>query len=160
MKRIPIFLTLLILLSSTLSYADGPDSCIIEPLDKGYYYETVIEELPDISYAPRSISHPDAVASTKTGSKTTYCKNSSGTVMWYVKVTGVFTYGNGTATCTSSTVTAKSLSTSWKITSKSASKTGNKANATATAKEYLNGVPVGSLTRTVMLTCSSNGTLS
>ena len=160
MKRIPILLALLILLSSTLSYANGPAGSIIEPLDNGYYYETVIEELPDISSTPGSVSQPDAVASTKTGSKITYCKNSAGTVMWYVKVTGVFTYGNGTATCTSSTVTAKSLSTSWKITSKSASKTGNKAIATATAKEYLNGVPVGSLTRTVTLTCSSNVTLS
>ncbi|MEG1009703.1 MAG: hypothetical protein RSF67_07845, partial [Clostridia bacterium] len=37
---------------------------------------------------------------TQTKFKTTYYKNATGDIMWWVKVTGTFTYGNGTSKCT------------------------------------------------------------
>ena len=73
-----------------------------------------------------------------------------------VKVTGTFTYGNGSSKCTSSSVTAESKSGAWKITSKSASKSGNKA----TAKRYYGGSVAETKNKTVTLTCSPSGSFS
>ena len=119
---------------------------------------TIIEEIP----AEYNILNPNAKAATntKTGRKTTYYKNAADDVLWYVRVTGTFTYGNGSSKCTSATVSAESKNKTWKIASKSSSKSGSKAKATATAKQYLNGAPVGSVTKTVTLKCSSTGKLS
>ena len=61
---------------------------------------------------------------------------------------------------TSSTVTAQSNVTAWKLTRKSASKSGNTASATATAKQYFDGTVVNTIKRTVILTCSSTGVFS
>jgi hypothetical protein len=95
-----------------------------------------------------------------TKTKTSYYKNSNGTILWYVKVTGTFTYGNGSSKCTSSSVTAESKSGAWKITSKSASKSGNKATAKATAKRYYGGSVAETKNKTVTLTCSPSGNFS
>lgn len=98
--------------------------------------------------------------SNKSGVKTVTYKDSSGNDMWYVKVHGAFSYNGNSATCTSSSVTAKSYSSIWKISNKSASKSKNSATATATAKQYLNGILVRSITETVTLSCDKNGNLS
>lgn len=74
-------------------------------------------------------------AKTITASKNTFYYSPKGAKLWYVKVTGTFTYGDGSAKCTASSVSAKSYSDAWSITKKSASKSGNKASATATAKK-------------------------
>lgn len=80
--------------------------------------------------------------------------------MWYVKVTGTFTYGDGSAKCTKSTVTAASQNSDWKIASKYSSKSSNVASATATAKKYHLGVVIQTKSKTVTLTCSPTGTFS
>lgn len=123
--------------------------------NEGYYFETEIvdESLMTLDNAIQ------ASKGTKTMSKRTSYKNASGKVMWYVQVTGTFTYGNGTAKCTKSSVTAASNNSTWKIVSKSASKSGSKATATAKARHYNNGIPAELLTKSVTLTCSPNGTI-
>ena len=158
MKKILIVMSLLIVLAlPSTAFADDQKTVITETED-GCYYETVIEEIP-AAYDTLS-PNAKAATSTKTGKKTTYYKNAAGSVLWYVRVTGTFTYGNGSSKCTSVTVSAESKNKTWKIASKSSSKSGNKANGTATAKQYLNGAPVGSVTKTVTLKCSSTGKLS
>lgn len=130
-------------------------------LEDDYYFETVIKDEPTVS--SNTIKNDimrKSSSKTATKSKTTYCKNSSGNVMWYVKVTGTFTCGNGSARCTKSTCTAKSNNKTWKVSNRSSSKRGNKASATATGTHYMNGVKMESITRTVTITCSPSGSFS
>lgn len=129
----------------------------VDPENPGYYYETVIEDAPVLSGPHLKAA---STLTTKSKSKTTYYKNSSGQVMWYVKVTGVFKYGNGSATCTSSSVTAESKNSAWTVHNKSASRNGNTATAKATGKRHFQGVVVDTITKTVTLKCSSTGQFS
>ena len=100
------------------------------------------------------------VTNSITGKKTDSIKNSSGSILWSVTVTGSFTYTGLKATCTSSSVSAQSNDSRWKISSKSHSKSGNMAKATASAKYYLDGSVISTQTKTVTLTCSATGKLS
>jgi hypothetical protein len=56
--------------------------------------------------------------------------------------------------------TAAAPDGNWKIASKSASKSGNQAKASATAKRYLVSLVVQTVSKTVILTCSKTGALS
>ena len=129
----------------------------VDPENPGYYYETVIEDAPVLSSPHLKAA---STLTTKSKSKTTYYKNSSGQVMWYVKVTSVFKYGNGSSTCTSSSVTAESNNSAWTVHNKSASRSGNTATAKATGKRLFQGVVVDTITKTVILKCSSTGQFS
>lgn len=116
--------------------------------ENGYYYEV-------------EISVTNSVArSAKEGSKTVYCKNSAGKILWSLTVKGRFTYNGSTSSCTSASVSTSVVDANWKITNKSSSKSGNTAKATATAIYYLNGNPLNSATKTVTLKCSASGKLS
>jgi hypothetical protein len=126
----------------------------IEYLEDGSYFTvTVTTNHTSGSAAPFS--------ATRSGSKTTTYHSSSGSKLWSVTVTGTFTYGTGSqAACIKSTVSSNTYSTFWKITNSSASKIGNSASAAATGTQYRNSAPIDSITKTVTLTCSVNGTLS
>lgn len=151
MKKLIAVLFSALLLTSLIPAASATEAdATREYLPDGSYYVTVIEE---------ESSNP-ALRTTATKSKTRTYYSASDVALWYVKVTGTFTYGNGTSKCTSSTVTAQTYSSDWKIASKSASKSGNKAIATATADHYWMGAPLTSLTQTVTLTCSATGQFS
>ena len=155
MKKLIMILTCLLLFTicSPVYGAEQIESSEIEYLDDGSYFETVITTESNSGMTTLSSK---SVTKTKTG----YYKNSNGTILWYVKVTGTFTYGNGSSKCTSSSVTADSKSGAWKITSKSASKSGNKATAKATAKRYYGGSVAETKNKTVTLTCSPSGNFS
>lgn len=85
----------------------------IEYLEDGSYFITVLEDdTPGISLLSTT---------TKTKSKTKTYYNTDGTARWSLKVTGTFTYGDGSAKCTASSVTAQSYDSHWTIVSKSAS---------------------------------------
>lgn len=128
-------------------------------LNDGYYFETILK---DEYVIKRSTAQNTANRGkvTKTKSKTTYLKNAAGKIMWYVKVTGTFTYGNGSAKCIKSVCNAGSKNKSWVVTNSSSSKNGNKASAIATGTHYLNGVPVESLTKIVTLKCDAYGNIT
>lgn len=126
-------------------------SVTVEYLEDGSCYETIITVDDTVSGDSGIMS----ASKTKTGSKKTTYKNKSGDVLWYVKVTGKFTYNGSTSKCTSASASAVSNSSSWKIIDKSSSRSGNKAIGKATAKEQST-----SLTRTVTLSCSKTGKLS
>lgn len=155
MKKLIMILTCLLLFTicSPVYGAEQIESSEIEYLDDGSYFETVITT--ESNSGMTTLSNKSV---TKT--KTSYYTNSNGTILWYVKVTGTFTYGNGSSKCTSSSVTAESKSGAWKITSKSASKSGNKATAKATAKRYYGGSVAETKNKTVTLTCSPSGNFS
>lgn len=155
MKKLIMILTSLLLFTicSPVYGAEQIESSEIEYLDDGSYFETVITTESNSGMTTLS-------SKSVTKTKTSYYKNSNGTILWYVKVTGTFTYGNGSSKCTSSSVTAESKSGAWKITSKSASKSGNKATAKATAKRYYGGSVAETKNKTVTLTCSPSGNFS
>lgn len=115
--------------------------------DDEIYVEYTIEELPSSRSSYR-----------KSGKKTASVKSGS-TVLWTVTVTGTFEYTGSTSICTASSVTTTCPATNWKITSKSASKSGATASAKATASRYNNGSVVETKTQSVFLVCGSDGTL-
>lgn len=115
-----------------------------------FYYKEVIEVIDESS---------SRATSTKTAKKTGYFANGS-TILWSVTVTGTFTYNGTTSKCTNSSVSASSNDSRWKIVSKSSSKSGSTAKATATAKYYLNNLVIETKTQSVSLTCSPSGKLS
>ena len=140
--------------TTTAYAADDTVHDFIEYLEDGSYFTvTITPNHTSGSAAPFS--------ATRFGSKTTTYHSNSGRKLWSVTVTGTFTYGTGSrAACIKSTVSANTYSTSWKITNSSASKSGNSARAAATGTQYLNSAIINSITKTVTLTCSVNGTLS
>lgn len=115
-----------------------------------YYVEEKIEIL--------NITETRAT-STKVAKKTSTVKNKNGESLWYVTVEGTFTYTGSSSTCTKSVVSAGIYNTSWKIYSKSSSKSGNKASATATADLYAGGSYIDSMTEVVSLYCGSTGSV-
>lgn len=147
--------SLLIACTQTINAASEIQSNV-EYLEDGSYFVTTIQV--DSNNSSTGLR---AAASTRSGSKTVTYKSSSGASLWSVTVKGSFSYVNGSsAKCTSSTVSTAIYSTSWKISNKSSSKSGHKASATATGTQYMGSTAIGSITKTVILTCSVNGTLS
>ena len=121
---------------------------------------TEIEYFEDGSYLVTTITEDTMTraSGTKTGTKTAnYYSN--GKVMWSVAVTGTFTYTSTSAKCTKSSVSTTCPGSTWKISSKSASKSNNIATAKATAKQYQSGVCIFTKTVTVSLGCGANGVL-
>lgn len=116
----------------------------------GNYYETIITYDSLLTRATNSVS----------GHKTLAYKTSSGKTLWSITVNGTFTYNGSTSSCTSASVSTSVVDGSWKIASKSSSKSGNTAKATATAHCYLNGNIINRQTKTITLKCSANGKLS
>ena len=155
-KRIGIIIvaiTLLIFPANVLAADTEQSTPSIISLEDGSYFTVVIED-------ENTSSNITLYSTSVTKSKTYTYYNSKGTKQWYVKVTGTFTYGNGTSKCNSSSVSAKSYVNAWKITSKSSSKSGKTAIAKATAKQYYNGTVINTSNETVKLTCSSTGKFS
>ncbi|MEY8389856.1 hypothetical protein D3Z47_02305 [Lachnospiraceae bacterium] len=97
---------------------------------------------------------------TKSGSKTVKYQNSNGTTLWYVKVSGDFSYNGSSSRCTSASVSAASYDKNWTISNKSSSKSGKTATATATGTLNKNSLFSQTITKTVSLSCSKNGKLS
>lgn len=122
----------------------------IEYLANGDYIETTITLLPS-----------SRKAFTCSGRKTATYKNSSGTILWSVTIKASFSYIPGKSSkCTSASGSSSSKSSNWKVSSATSSKSGNTATATATGTQYRNSKPVGSITRSVTLTCDTYGNLS
>lgn len=152
MKKLFSVLLSILILTSLLSVASAAEvEPSVEYFPDGSYSVTVIEdESPGISF----------FSSSSTKSKTKIYYSSDDVALWYVKVTGTFTYGDGSSECTSASVSAGSYVSVWSIVSKSSSKSGNKAIANATADQTRAGDTVKTVTESVTLTCSATGTFS
>ena len=123
----------------------------IEYLANGDYIITALET---------ENSYISPLSTTTTKSKTSKYYGKSGSLQWSIKVTGTFTYGNGSSKCTYSTVSVNIQNSNWKCTSKSASHSGNQASAKATIKQYLRNKLIQTIDKTVTLTCIPTGTFS
>ena len=125
----------------------------IEQDSDGNYYEIVTTSWDETNLLRTSMQ--------KSASKTINYKNSSGEVLWYVKVTGTFTYEKGISShCTKSVVSANSNNALWKISNKTCSKSGNTANASAKGTLYRGTTAIRSLTKSVSISCDKFGNIS
>lgn len=139
--------------SPTITYASTQMQVLskeVTYLDDGTYFETIIYENDGPS---------TRASKTKTGTKkTTY--SADGKDLWYVSVTGTFSYTGSSSKCTSAKVKAESYNQYWKISNKSSSYSGNTATGKATAKLYYGPLPAATVNESVVLHCDSNGNLS
>ncbi len=153
MKRFFALLTSCLLFVSFLSLPaaaadyDNDDQIVVSQtvdyIGNGCYYVETI-------YVPAI----QAYSSTKTGTKVAECI-SSGTTIYTVSVTGIFTYDGSSAKATSSTAKIAAYVEGVTLNSKRAYISG--ASACAFASVSYNGV---TLQKTVTLTCDKNGNLS
>ena len=170
MKRLVCVMILFSLICTTTVFAEGADLpgrnddnqavVDVEYVGNGNYIETVIfdDEFADSSLTKEIVP---LASKTVTKSKAYNYKNAAGKVLWYVKVTGTFTYGNGSAKCTASNPSAAAKDSSWKVSKATGSRSGKWCSATTTAKHYLSNGDLGKTIReTVKLTCSPTGVFS
>lgn len=155
MKRIISFLCILLIVFTYQGTFAFAESTVIskEELGNGYYLITIIESVP-------SQRQQTFLNNSETKSKTSYLKNSNGETLWYVKVTGTFTYDGKVAKCTSAIPDAKSYNSGWTMSNVTGSKSGNVAKASATGNLHQNGNIVKSVSKSVSLTCSPDGQFS
>lgn len=99
-------------------------------------------------------------ASTKNYSKSASYYNSDNEKEWTVTLSGTFSYTGSSATCTKATKSYKIYDDHWKVTSSSASKSGNKATGNFTVKRYLAGIPIRTVNKTLTIICSNSGVCS
>lgn len=124
------------------------------PSENGCYWEIIIQDAPS---SPAVMTASTTKTITKT--KTAYCKNENGTVLWSVAITGTFSYDGSTSKCTSCTHKATATATAWYIKSSSSSRSGNSATATAIAT-HQNGILAKDYSKSVTIKCSKDGIVS
>ena len=89
----------------------------IEYLEDGSYIVTTTQDVyPEIS----------VMSKTKSGYKTSTYYNAAHQKQWSITVNGTYTYGDGSATCISATISTAIYNNDWGMTGKSASKSGSK----------------------------------
>lgn len=165
MKRIkPILLSLLMLLMlmATPCSADAALSGspavkkTVTYFDDGSRLTTTTMETP-LSQNPFG-AQTYATSKTVKNWKLSEYFNASGELMWYFKVTGIYTYDGSTAKCNSSDITAHSYNSTWKLSKLSSATNGATAIAHITAKQYMAGVVMKTMNESLTLTCRPNGT--
>lgn len=119
------------------------------------YYTVTITESPEYpeTYAARTTY-------TKTATKTVAYKNSAGTTLWELKMTGTFQYNGTSCTCTKGAATTNDISSKWKSSVTSCYASGNNLTANATGKRYSSGTVVETVSRGGVLSCSKYGVIS
>ncbi len=123
--------------------------------------ETTVTYFEDGSYLVETIHTVQSRASnTVSGDKTSAHYDSDGSINWKLVVNGTFTYANGVPICRSSSGSVTIYDSAWYTISKSASKSGASATASATMGQKVLGVTVREASTSVTLTCDGNGNLS
>ncbi|MBQ3783425.1 MAG: hypothetical protein II838_08300 [Lachnospiraceae bacterium] len=121
---------------------------------------TTIEYLDNGDCIETTLVVSDSSKGTVNGTKTSTYKNSSNETLWYVSVTGTFSYNGTSSTCINASGDSHSYSSYWTVSNPTVSKSGNTATSTATGKKRVFGIVVQTQTLTVTLSCSKNGVLS
>lgn len=119
----------------------------------GDYIETIISD--DETDSEISLFSTKSITKTKTS----YYKNSSGTVLWSLAIKATFSYNGKSATCTSCSHITTAPANNWSIKSASHSKSGNTATAKATAT-YKKSSGSSDYFRSVTIKCSPTGVVS
>ena len=153
-RKITLYLisTIFLLCSTPISTKADTifDTCHNTP----YTIQTVITDA-----SPSANLMPSLSRTSHNKTKTTYMRDSSGTVLWSVSITATFTYDGTTSRCISCSPSANAPATTWSIKSISSSKSGNSATAYATAT-HTSPSSSKDFTQSVTISCSKNGTVS
>ncbi|MCM1500131.1 MAG: hypothetical protein NC124_16835 [Clostridium sp.] len=120
--------------------------------------DTIITQMTTTSNNSSASTY--ATKKTVSGSKTVTYRNSKGNVLWTFILNASYTYNGSSATCISVSTSSSVNETAWKLSNITKSKSSNIANASVTAKHYLLGVPVTTVTEKLTLKCSASGKLS
>ena len=123
--------------------------------------ESIVTYFEDGSYMTEKVYAVQTRASgTVTGSKVKNYYDSDGNLDWKAVLTGTFSYTGSSATCTAASCNVTIYDSSWHVSSKSASKSGNTAYGTVTMEYKLLGVTVDKKSTDLSLQCDANGNLS
>lgn len=128
----------------------------VEYLENGYYIETVIKDVSSYENFVSVLSTTHTVTKTKT----TYMKNSSGSILWSVSITATFKYDGSSSKCTACSHKTSVSSSVWSIKSSSSSKSGNTATAKVIAVHTDSTGTSSSVTKSVTIKCSASGVVS
>ncbi len=158
MKKLISFCLAFIMMFSVLAisiYAEDDAAVIfenIEYLDNGYYVvDTLTEE--DVNISARATS-------TKTGSRSFIIYNEDDEALVTLTLRATFSYNGSSATCTSATASYTIHNDAWKVPTATASRSGNVATGTFTAKHYVLFIATQTINETITITCSKTGVLS
>lgn len=122
------------------------------------YCTVTITEYPESPEFPETYSARTTY--TKTATKTIAYKNSAGTTLWELNMTGTFKYNGTSCTCTYGGASTNDISSSWKSYVTSCTRSGNNLTANATGKRYSSGTVVETVSRGGTLSCSKYGVIS
>lgn len=131
----------------------------IENLNNGDYITTIISSDNPSSDNLLNVS-TFAASKTITKTKTTYYKNSSGSILWSVSIKATFTYNGNISKCTSCSHNATAPAKSWSIKSCTSSKSGHTATAKAIVTHTDGDGTKYNINRNVTISCSASGKIS
>jgi len=149
MKKFISFIIALVLITLPIASVSATEVTVQKQttyLSDGSYYVTTIEQ---------DITSPFARTSSKSGSKTAKYYDANNKEIFYIKVSGTFSYTGSSATAQSASATIGYYISGCTTSNRSSYTSGNKAVASATVKYQGK-----SLSKSVTLSCSANGTLS
>lgn len=126
----------------------------IIPLDDSYYMEVITY---DTTFAQANTASTTATTYTKSPSKTHNIKNAANNTLVSYTLYATFTYNGSTSSCTSVSYSTTVYDSTWCFTSATASRSGNKATGSYTAKCPTLGQTVSN---TITITCDANGNIS
>ena len=102
-----------------------------------------------------------------TGTKTTVEKSKylryydqNGVLLWEATLTAEFAYSSKQVRCKDARLSFVSLDRNWTFSSRQTEKAGDTAIGTISVKQMKLGVPLQTITRTITLTCDSNGNIN
>ena len=98
-------------------------------------------------------------ASTKSATRRLTYFNANDVSEWYFELSATFSYTGSSVTCTRADVATKIYNDQWKVKDTSSSKSGGKATGTIEIKYTVMGVTIKTVTKTLILTCSRDGTI-
>ena len=151
MKRVVTWCLLIAMIGCiipTFGYAAATEDKIVAVFGDGSY---ITEEI--------AVTQPRASGS-KAGTKSHTYYSEDGTAKWKATLTGTFSYTGTSATCTGASCNVTIYDSAWHTISKTATKSGNTANASVTIGKKLLGVTVAQIPTSISITCDNNGNLS
>ena len=152
MKKVVSFILFLSLLFDCFvifSSAKNTSYIDIEYFDDGSYGIVTFE--PSLLLATKGTV-------TKTKKYSYY--DSSNNLCWYVTLSGTFTYNGTSANCSNASIAYHIYKNSWSLTSANSSRSGATATGNFTFKNYVLGVPIQTVNKTLTLTCDKNGNIT
>ncbi len=123
--------------------------------------DTEIEYLEDGSYLVTEFTVSETLtrAAAKAGTKSITYYSSKDVAQWYFEVSATFTYTGSSVNCTKADVDYKIYDNQWKIVSTSCKKSGGMATGTIKIKYTVMGIPVNTIEKSLVLTCSRDGNI-